>query len=188
LQSAGKVRHVGVSNYGLARWQAAERSLGSTVLSNQVQYSLVHRTPERDVLPWANDTDHLVIAYSPLAQGLLGGRYGPDNRPTGIRSTNAHFLPESLERSEKLLDALRRIALVHDATPAQAALAWVLHQGNVVAIPGASSVAQLEHNAAAADLDLTADEVSELSALSDAYQPAGGAAVARSFLRRRSKA
>jgi aryl-alcohol dehydrogenase-like predicted oxidoreductase len=185
LQRDGRLRHVGVSNYSRRRWKSAERALGGPVLSNQVHYSLIHRVPEAEVLPWANDNDRLVIAYSPLEQGVLGGRYGPDNRPSGVRAMNRHFLPESLERSVPLLDGLRRIAADHDATPAQVSLAWVLAQGNVVAIPGASSVEQLEHNVAAADLDLSPDEVDELTQLSDAYRPAGGRAIARAMARRR---
>jgi aryl-alcohol dehydrogenase-like predicted oxidoreductase len=185
LQARGRVRHVGVSNYSRRRWQAAERALRGPVLSNQVHYSLIHRAPEADVLPWANDNDRLVIAYSPLEQGVLGGRYGPGNVPTGVRSRNRHFLPESLERSAPLVDALRRIAAGHDASPAQVALAWVLARGNVVAIPGASSVEQLEHNVAAASLDLGGDEIDELAHLSEGYRPAGTSALARAMARRR---
>src|SRR6516162_1484105 len=75
LQRVGLVGEVGVSNYSLDRWRAAEQALGSRVLSNQVRYSLVDRSPERDLLPFAASTGHVVIAYSPLAQGLLSGRY-----------------------------------------------------------------------------------------------------------------
>lgn len=184
LQRHGTVRHVGVSNYSLARWQAAERALEGPVVSNQVQYSLLHRRPERDLLPWARANDRLVIAYRPLEQGVLGGRYGPANRPKrmGIRAINVHFLPENLRRSQGLLDGLRRVAADHEATPAQVALAWLLRQDNVVAIPGASSVAQLEHNVAAADLDLTADDVAELTERSDAYHPVGPTALAHRLL------
>ena len=93
LRASGAVRHIGVSNYSLARWQAAERALDAAVLSNQVHYSLVHRAPEADMLPWAKANDRLIIAYSPLGQGVLGGRYGPGHRPGGIRAMNRHFLP-----------------------------------------------------------------------------------------------
>ena len=75
LQRVGLVGEVGVSNYSLARWRAAEAALGSRVLTNQVSYSLVDRSPERELVPFAEATGHLVIAYSPLAQGLLSGRY-----------------------------------------------------------------------------------------------------------------
>lgn len=184
LLDAGTIAHVGVSNYSLQRWQAADAALGSPVVSNQVEYSLVQRKPERDLLSWAQEHDRLVIAYSPLAQGLLGGRYGPDNRPGGVRAVNPHFTPESLERSAPLLEALRRIAKGHDATPAQVSLAWLVQHPNVVAIPGASSVEQLEHNAAAGQLDLTSAEVQELDELSAAYRPAGLGAVAKALARR----
>jgi aryl-alcohol dehydrogenase-like predicted oxidoreductase len=184
LLDAGTISNVGVSNYSLQRWQAADEALGAPVVSNQVEYSLVQRKPERDLLQWAQDNDRLVIAYSPLAQGLLGGRYGLDNRPGGVRALNPHFTPESLERSAPLLEALRRTAKAHDATPAQVSLSWLVHHPNVVAIPGASSVEQLEHNVAAADLDLTPAELQELDELSAAYRPAGMASVAKSLARR----
>ena len=80
LQRVGLVSEVGVSNYSLDRWRAAETALGSRVLSNQVQYSLVTRSPEQDLLPFAEETGHVVIAYSPLAQGLLSGRYDRQER------------------------------------------------------------------------------------------------------------
>ena len=80
LQRVGLVREVGVSNYSLDRWRAAEHALGSRVLSNQVRYSLVDRSPERDLLPFAESTGHVVIAYSPLAQGLLSGKYHRGSR------------------------------------------------------------------------------------------------------------
>src|SRR5262252_8188549 len=79
LQRVGLVGEVGVSNYSLQRWRAAEDALGSRVLSNQVSYSLVVRSPERDLLPFAESHDRVVLAYSPLAQGLLSGRYHPRN-------------------------------------------------------------------------------------------------------------
>ena len=116
-----------------------------------------------------------MIAYSPLAKGVLGGRYSAANPPPGpARRTNPLCLPENLERAAPLIDVLRRIAAAHDATPAQVALAWLIRKPNVVAIPGASSVDQLRHNAAAADLDLTDDEADELTAESrpvHAHQP-----------------
>jgi len=184
LLDASTIANVGVSNYSLQRWKAADDALGAPVVSNQVEYSLVQRKPERDLLKWAQDNDRLIIAYSPLAQGLLGGRYGPDNRPGGVRAMNPHFTPESLGRSAQLLAALRQIAKSHDATPAQVSLAWLVHHPNVVAIPGASSVEQLEHNAAAADLELTEAEIQELDELSAAYRPTGMASVAKSLIRR----
>jgi len=84
LTERGLVRHVGVSNYSLERWQAAEAALGAPVLSNQVQFSLVHRSPQFDLVPYAQGQGRVVIAYSPLAQGLSrAGTTGSTARPAG---------------------------------------------------------------------------------------------------------
>ena len=100
LQRVGLVSEVGVSNYYLDRWRAAEQALGGRVLSNQVRYSLVDRSPERDLLPFAESTGHVVIAYSPLAQGLLSGKYDRGNRPVNrIRTSSPLFLPDNLDRA-----------------------------------------------------------------------------------------
>ena len=185
LQRQGLIRHIGVSNFSLEQWQRADAALGAPVLSNQVQYSLAARRPERDLLRWAQEHDRLVIAYSPLAQGLLGARYDAGHRPGGVRAANALFLPENLERAAPLLVALREIAADHGATPAQVALAWVIRRPNVVAIPGASSVAQLEANVAAADLELTDEEDRRLTDASDRFSPRRGRAAYCHTLRAR---
>src|SRR6185437_11315182 len=123
LQRAGRVDEVGVSNYSLQRWRAAENALGSRVLSNQVGYSLVDRSPERDLLPFAELHDRVVIAYSPLAQGLLSGRYNRANQPTdSVRASSPLFLPDNLDRAGDLIAVLREVADAHSATPAQIAL------------------------------------------------------------------
>jgi aryl-alcohol dehydrogenase-like predicted oxidoreductase len=185
LQRDGVVRHVGVSNFNLTKWQQAERDLAGPVLTNQVQYSLAVRKPDRELIPWAQEHDRVVIAYSPLAQGLLSARYDGTNSPGGVRAGNALFLPENIERAKPLLDALREIATAHDAKPAQVALAWVIRHPNVVAIPGASSVGQLESNAAAADLELTDDEFQRLTAASDRFEPVSGPAALPKLLKAR---
>lgn len=175
LQDIGVVGEVGVSNYPLARWRAAEAALGRRVLSNQVQYNLVTLAPERDLIPYAAEQDRVVIAYSPLAQGLLSGRYDADHRPAGaVRSANPLFLPENLRRAAPLLDVLREVADAHELHPAQIALAWTIRHPQVVAIPGASSLEQLESNAAAADVDLAADEVAALDTAARAFHPVTG--------------
>jgi aryl-alcohol dehydrogenase-like predicted oxidoreductase len=185
----GLVRHAGVSNFPLSRWQDAEQRLGQPVITNQVQYSLMQRKPERELLPYAQRAGRVVIAYSPLAQGLLSCRYDGTSPPQGwVRRGNALFLPENITRAGELLDALRQVAKQHDATPAQVALAWVIRRPNVVAIPGASSVAQLESNVAAADLELSADEDALLTDAADRFEPRTGPAtvpaLARAVFRR----
>jgi aryl-alcohol dehydrogenase-like predicted oxidoreductase len=186
LRDVGVVDEVGVSNYPLRRWQRAEVDLGGVVLSNQVQFSLVSRDPMAEMLPWAARTGHIVIAYSPLAQGLLSGRYDADHRPANrVRSANAMFLPENLRAATPLLGVLREVAAAHDATPAQIALAWTVHHPHVVAIPGASSVAQVESNAAAADIELTADEYGALTAAAEAFHPTTGVSAIPALVRAR---
>ncbi|HLH59803.1 MAG TPA: aldo/keto reductase [Streptosporangiaceae bacterium] len=177
LQRVGLVGEVGVSNYPLARWRAAENALGGRVLSNQVPYSLVHRAPERDLLPYAGSQRRVIIAYSPLAQGLLSGRYDRDTRPANrVRAGNPLFLPENLDRAAGLIATLREVAEAHSATPAQIALAWVIRHPAVAAIPGASSVGQLERNAAAADITLADDEYEALRAEASRFHPVTGRA------------
>jgi aryl-alcohol dehydrogenase-like predicted oxidoreductase len=186
LQRVGLVGEVGVSNYSLDRWRAAEQALGSRVLSNQVRYSLVDRSPEQYLLPFAEMTGHLVIAYSPLAQGLLSGKYDRDHRPANrIRASSPMFLPENLDRAGDLIATLREVADAHAATPAQIALAWVIRHPAVAAIPGASSVGQLESNVAAADIDLTDDEYQALHAAAVRFRPVTGPAVLPHLLRSR---
>jgi aryl-alcohol dehydrogenase-like predicted oxidoreductase len=186
LQRVGLVREVGVSNYSLRRWRVAEEALGSRVLSNQVRYSLVARSPERDLLPFAESTGHVVIAYSPLAQGLLSGRYHRDSRPVNrVRAANPLFLPENLERAGDLIATLREVADSHSATPAQIALAWVIHRPAVAAIPGASSVGQLESNVAAASIELTDGEYQALHTASARFRPITGPPALPRLLRAR---
>src|SRR4051794_7847428 len=174
LLDAGQIGAVGVSNYSLARWQAADAALGRPVVSNQVQFSLATAGPLADLVPFAEREDRVVIAYSPLAQGLLGGRYDADHRPGGVRATNPLFGTENLGRVQPLLDVLREVAAAHDAKPAQIALAWLLGLPRVVVIPGASSVEQMEFNAAAAELRLADDEQATLTEAARAFRPVSG--------------
>jgi aryl-alcohol dehydrogenase-like predicted oxidoreductase len=169
LQDAGRIGEVGVSNYPVARWRAAEDALGGRILTNQVAYSLLDRAPERSLLPFAADRGRVVIAFSPLGHGLLSGRYHDGSRPLNqVRAGHPLFSPDSLDRTRDLIATLRAVAAGHRATPAQVALAWVIRHPAVAAIPGASSVAQVESNAAAADLTLADDEYDALSAASAA--------------------
>jgi aryl-alcohol dehydrogenase-like predicted oxidoreductase len=167
LIDSGLIRHAGVSNFSLQGWQGAEAALGGPVLSNQVQFSLMHREPEARLLPWAQQQGRVVIAYSPLGQGLLSGRY-QDAPPRNFRRVLPDFRASARARLAPLVDALREIAAGHGATAAQVALAWLIRKPNVVAIPGASSVRQAEENAAAADLDLTDAESERLRAAAPA--------------------
>jgi aryl-alcohol dehydrogenase-like predicted oxidoreductase len=171
LLDTGRIGAAGVSNYSLERWRKADAALGRPVISNQVHFSLAHPQPLDDLVPFAERENRIVIAYSPLAQGLLGGKYGVDNRPGGVRSTNPLFGTENLRRIEPLLSTLRDVAREVDAEPAQVALAWLISLPGVVAIPGASSVDQLAFNVAAADIELSTDSRDALTAAARAFRP-----------------
>jgi aryl-alcohol dehydrogenase-like predicted oxidoreductase len=171
LLEEGRIGAVGVSNYSLERWRKADAALGSSVISNQVQFSLAHAGPLEELVPFAEQEGRIVMAYSPLAQGLLSGKYTAENRPGGVRRTNPLFGTENLRRVAPLLDALRRIATTHDAEPAQVALAWLLSFPRVVVIPGASSVGQLEFNVASSELELDASARATLTEAARAFSP-----------------
>src|ERR1035437_10185341 len=160
----GLVRHVGVSNHSLGRWRAAERGLGHPVLTNQVRFSLAAPLPHWELVPYAREERRVVIAYSPLGQGLLSGRYGLERKPGGwYRSRSPLFRDRTILRAQPLITAVGEVARAHGATPAQVALAWLIGHGNVVAIPGASSTSQLEENVAAAELELSGAEMDRLT-------------------------
>ncbi|MDQ6898663.1 MAG: aldo/keto reductase [Candidatus Dormibacteraeota bacterium] len=171
LLGQGLIRHAGVSNYSLAAWQRADGALGSPVLSNQVSYSLLQQHPRAELVPFAQREGRLVIAYSPLSQGALSGRYGPERRPSGrIRHLNPLF--RRPQRLAVLGAELRAVGERHGATASQVALAWLVNQPQVVAIPGASSVAQLEENAAAGDLRLDTEDIVRLDTASARFHSA----------------
>jgi aryl-alcohol dehydrogenase-like predicted oxidoreductase len=163
LLDSGDIGAAGVSNYSLERWKKADAALGRPVISNQVQFSLARPGPLEDLVPFAERENRVVIAYSPLAQGLLGGKYGLDNRPGGVRAANQLFGTENLRRVEPLLQTLRDVATEVGAKPAQVALAWL--------ISGASSVEQLEFNVAAADIELSAQSRDALTDAARAFRP-----------------
>jgi aryl-alcohol dehydrogenase-like predicted oxidoreductase len=172
MQQAGLVGEVGVSNYSVRRWRAAQDALGTRILTNQVQYSLADRTPELELLPFAESHGHVIIAFSPLAHGLLSGSYhGASRSLNRIRAASPLFHQEGIERTKYLITVLREVAEAHSATPAQIALAWAIRSPAVVAIPGAGSVAQLESNVAAAEIELADDEYQALSAASARFRP-----------------
>jgi aryl-alcohol dehydrogenase-like predicted oxidoreductase len=174
LLTEDRIGAVGVSSYSLSRWRAADAALGRPVVSNQVQFSLARSRPLDDLVPFAEREGRIVMAYSPLAQGLLGGRYTAENRPGGVRAANPLFGTENLRRAEPLLAVLREVADAHGAQPAQIALAWLLALPQVVVIPGASSVAQMEFNAAAAEIPLADDEQAALTTAARAFRPVSG--------------
>lgn len=171
LVKDGLVRAVGVSNFDERRMrQAHERlaAMGVPLATNQMRYSLIDREIERNgVLDAAKELGVSIIAYSPLSQGVLTGRFhdGDDIKQShGPRKWLGRFKPRGLAATRPLIDRLRAVAAAHDCTPAQVALAWTvqIHGTCMVAIPGASSPAQARSNAAALTVELSPEELSEL--------------------------
>ena len=166
LVAEGLARRVGVSNYSVGQWEEAERALRAPVIANQVRFSLADPAALRDLVPYAAANDRLVVAYSPLAQGLLA----VDRDWSSVRGFRRSMRPgRKTAGFEPLAAAVREIAAAHDATPTQIALAWVLAHPNTIAIPGARTIEQLESNAAAADIVLADDEVVRLSTEAEAF-------------------
>jgi aryl-alcohol dehydrogenase-like predicted oxidoreductase len=166
LVERGEVRHAAVSNFSLDQWREAETALRAPVVANQVQFSLASPGPAADLVPYAASAGRAVVAYSPLLQGLLAGR----TDFTGVSMGRPQaMLARRKPGFEALRAAVTQVALAHGATPAQVSLAWVISHPNTIAIPGARTLEQLEQNAAAADLELTPDELARLTAASRAF-------------------
>lgn len=165
----GRIRYAGVSNYSLRQMTRAHAVLsrrGVPLASNQVQYSLVHRAPEKNgLLRTCREMGVLLIAYSPLGMGVLGGNYRPGGkRVEGLRRIVPYF--RKLERWQPLLEELDRLANQHEKSPAQIALNWLARQEGVLPIPGARNRAQAEQNAATMNFSITDEEAERLGGIS----------------------
>lgn len=166
---AGLTRAVGVSNYGVDRTRRTVEALGKrdkVLASNQVEYSLLNRSIERSgLVDLCRKMDITIIAYSPMAKGLLSGKYTPDNPPPGTRGRR--FNRAYLNKIQPLIELLREIGQAHGGkTSSQVALNWCVCKGTV-AIPGAKNVKQAQENAGALGWSLSDDEVSQLDEMSD---------------------
>jgi aryl-alcohol dehydrogenase-like predicted oxidoreductase len=176
LQASGHVRAVGVCNFSARGMRAAHRALGKydlALAANQVHYSLLNRRIESNgVLALAKRLNISIIAWSPLEQGLLTGKFHREPaalaRVSPLRRRLSGLGPRRLEASRPLVEALETIAARHDATPAQVALNWLVnfHGDTVLAIPGASRSGQVRDNLGALDLQLKPAEFSAIDELS----------------------
>lgn len=164
LVQDGKVRCVGVSNFSLKRLKTAQEAFAPLELAtNQVKYNLLDRRIEANLLPYATSEKISIIAYSPLAQGLLTGKYDSNNRPTSlIQKINFRFSSRNLTQVAEVIRILSEIGKVHGKTPSQVALNWLIRKENVVAIPGVKRTDNVNDNAGATDWRITDDEVEKL--------------------------
>jgi len=164
LIEQGKVRHIGLCEAGPATLRRAHQAHPIAVL--QTEYSLWFREVERDMLPLCRELGITYVAYAPLGRGLLTGRIKTvdDLAPNDRRRRHPRFASENLARNVKLVEELETMARGQGMTPAQLALAWILAQGDhIVPIPGTNHLKNLELNAAAADIRLSAEKITRLS-------------------------
>jgi len=168
----GRIECIGISNYSAAQMRQAHSLLaaqGIPLAVNQVSYSLLDRRIENNgVLATAQQLGVTILAYSPLAQGLLTGKYTPDSVQNlqGPRKLNPQFSPQGLARLVPLFNKLEELALKYQKSPSQVALNWLIAQGNVVPIPGAKNAQQARQNAGALGWQLESQDWHSLAAIS----------------------
>ncbi|MBD2454910.1 aldo/keto reductase [Nostoc sp. FACHB-87] len=172
----GRIAAVGVSNYSASQMREAHQILaarGVPLAVNQVRYSLLTRQVESSgIIATARELGVTILAYSPLAQGLLTGKYTPENleKLSGARKIDPKFGKEGLEKIAPVISLLREIGEKRDGlrptvghrTPAQVALNWLIAQGNVIPIAGVKTAEQVKQNAGALGWTLNNDEIAEL--------------------------
>ena len=165
LKQQGKIRAIGVSNF--SRTQLEEASQYGRIDSLQPPYSLFWRYVEKDAMSYCIENNISILAYSPLAQGLLTGKFerGHKFAPEDNRSKNKLFQGENYERAQQALDKLRPIADRHQVSLANLALAWLIAQPQTNAIVKARNAEQAAANALAADLQLSPDELKEIDGI-----------------------
>jgi aryl-alcohol dehydrogenase-like predicted oxidoreductase len=173
LVEQGKVRHLGLSEAAPETVRRAHATHPITAL--QTEYSLWSRDPEEELLPLVRELGIGFVPYSPLGRGFLTGqiRKPEDLAEDDFRRRNPRFQGENFQRNLELVERVEEIAAEKGATPGQLALAWVLAQGeDLVPIPGTKRVCYLEENVAAAEVELSEEDLQRI----DAAAPPGGAA------------
>ncbi|OXM14653.1 aldo/keto reductase [Paenibacillus herberti] len=176
LVKQGKIKHVGVSNFSAQQMREADRVLkghGLRLASNQVKYSLLDRKIEKNgILDTAKELGVAIIAYSPLEQGILSGKFHKDEALVraikGPRKFGSAFRPSGLKKSQPLITELDKLAVKYNASPTQIVLNWMINaNGNTVfAIPGATKVSHAQENVNAMRFALTKNEMDSISTIS----------------------
>src|SRR6202451_3098399 len=164
LVKAGKVKYLGLSEASPATIRRAHKVHPITAL--QTEYSLWERHVEAEILPTLNELGIALVAYSPLGRGFLSGRFSsPEELDEGdFRRYAPRFSGENLDRNKELVARVNELAAEKGVRPGQLALAWVLHRGeHIVPIPGTKRVSYLEENLAAADVELSEEEVEQIA-------------------------
>ena len=166
LIKQGKVRYAGVSNYSAEQMAQAEKT--AFIASNQIPYSMVNRAIENETIPYCMANNKAILAYSPLERGLLTGKLRPGHKfaEGDHRSANSFFTDESIAGANAFLEKLRPLAQSKNATLSQLVLRWTIEQpGITVALVGARNAKQSIENAAAIQIELTAEEISFINSV-----------------------
>lgn len=169
LVQEGKVRYIGVSNFDVNQMREAEEALSrAEISSNQVCYNLIQREIQRDILPYCASRQVSVIAYSPLAIGLLSGTVKRE-----FITSYGIFQGERLAKNLQLVEILRSIGSSRGKTPAQVALNWLVAKPLVVPIPGFETTQEVEEGVGAVDWRLTQEEVARMESAAERLAPYG---------------
>ena len=164
LKAQGKVRAIGVSNYSCE--QILHAMEYARIASVQPPFSMLHRRPLQDLLPFCREHEIGVIAYSPLAKGLLTGKFSADSSIAGVHATDPEFRGDRYQRNLRFVDELRAIAANNDRSPAQLALRWVIQQPGVTgAIMGVKRPSQVLENLAAAKSAISESDMCAINLL-----------------------
>lgn len=161
LWSEGKILSIGVSNFNLKQLIKARESLSKTdIVSNQVEYNMLKRNIEKSMIEYCLREKVTIIAYSPLAQGALTGKYTRTNKPRDlVRKSNPYFTSRKLETIKPLLETLKEIAEKRGKTITQIVLNWILRWENTVPIPGVKRVEHVLDIAGSMDFRLNDTEL-----------------------------
>ena len=169
LMAEGKIKHWGLSNAPLDYLRRAHAVCPVTCIENQ--YSMVFREPEKEIFQVCEELGIGFVAYSPLGNGFLSGKYDANTvyREGDFRNKMGRFSPEVMKKNQALLDLLKEITDRKNATSAQIVLAWELAQKPwIVPIPGTTKMHRLEENLGGADIELSPEELKDINAALDA--------------------
>lgn len=166
LQEQGKIKHIGVSNFNKA--QLSEALQYGNVISNQPPYSLIWRQYDQDTNPYCRAHNIGILAYSPLAQGILTGKFKSDHKFAAAdhRARNKLMQPDIFKKIEQVLAGMQKYANKYSTSLGNIAINWVISQPNTFAIVGVRNLTQLQQNVKACDFNLSSEELAELDQLS----------------------
>ena len=165
LVREGKVRYIGASNFNVRLLRKAEENLKSTeIIANEIEYNILSRRAEKETIPYCLKNKIAIIAYSPLAGGILTGKYTPSNPPRDrARAFNFLAHKHTLAKAQPLFNVLKEIAEKKGATIPQIALSWITSRPLHIAIPASLSVKEVKENAKAGELLLSTEELEKIN-------------------------